>query len=56
MTISWLSKCGNLVPASIYKVEIQALFKGCKEVIWLKRFSQEVLDIQADPITINCDN
>ena len=39
-----------------YEAEIQALFEGCKEAIWLKRFSQEVLGISYKLITINCDN
>ena len=39
MTISWLSKHANLVAASVYKAEIQALFKECKEAIQLKRSS-----------------
>ena len=40
----------------MYEAEIQVLFKGYKEAIWLKRFSQEVLRILLKPITINCNN
>ena len=55
-TISWSSKCGNLVPFSTFEVEIQALAYATKEAIWLKHFTSKVLHINDDLITIYCDN
>ena len=55
-TISWSSKRGSLVPFSTFEVEIHALAYATKEAIWLKHFTNEVLGINDDPITIYCDN
>ena len=55
-TVSWSSKRGDLVPFSTFKAEIQALAQATKEAIWLKRFTNEVLAINDDPIIIYCDN
>ena len=55
-SLSWSSRRGDLVPASVYEGEIQALFQGAKEAIWLKRFTHEVLGISNDPIMLHCDN
>ena len=55
-TVSWSSKQGNLDPFSTFKAEIHALAYATKEAIWLKRFTNEVLCINDDPITIYCNN
>jgi hypothetical protein len=49
-SISWSSKRGDLVPASVYEAEIQALYEGCKEAIWLKRFTNELLGISKEKL------
>jgi hypothetical protein len=55
-SISWSSKHGNLVPASVYEAEIQALYEGCKEAIWLKRFTNELLGISKEKLVLYCNN
>ena len=55
-TVSWSSKRGNLVPFSTFEAEIQGLAYATKEAIWLKHFTNEVLCINDDLITIYCDN
>jgi hypothetical protein len=55
-SISWSSKRGDLVPASVYEAEIQALYEGCKEAMWLKRFTSELLGISKDRIILYCNN
>ena len=55
-TVSWSSKRGSLVPFSTFEAELHALAYATKEAVWLKRFTNEVLCINDDPITIYCDN
>ncbi|CAI7876077.1 unnamed protein product [Closterium sp. NIES-53] len=54
--VSWRSKKQNEVGQSLCETEYMALHHGPKEVVWLRRFLEEIGVCQKEPTVIFCDN
>ena len=53
--VSWQSKLQKCVALSTTEAEYIAVTEACKEIVWLKKFLQE-LDLKQDKYTLYCDS
>ena len=54
--VTWRSKKQNVVAKSNAKAEFRAVAQGICEVLWIKRFLEELKVIRRLPMKVFCDN